>query len=80
MSLKGELERQVSVRPTVSFCRAQRGRGTYSRTHSKAVVDPKEGTAFLSPTAESLLSELLQIWVESLVHQGHPRRTQSTPI
>lgn len=61
MSLKGGLEKQVSVRPLVSFYSAQRGRGTYSRTHSKAVGDSKEGTAIPNPTAESLLSELLQI-------------------
>lgn len=46
MSLKGGLEKQVSMRPMVSFYRAQRRGGTYSRTHSKAVGDSKEGTAF----------------------------------
>lgn len=56
MSLKGALEKQVPVRPMVSFYRVQRGQRTYSRTHSKPVVESREGTAF----PESLLSELLQ--------------------
>lgn len=46
MSLKGALEKPVSVRPMVSFYRVQREQRTYLRTHSKPVVESREGTAF----------------------------------